>query len=248
MSIAALQLEADVESTNEDVLGGGGFILDTGLYPMVVDNAYLDKSSGGAMNLNIHLKKQTGGNQIYRQTIYITSGKAKGKLPYYVSKDGKKHPLPGYSLVNLIHKITTGNPLSQIAPEKRIVKLWDFEASAEVPREVPVVTAMVGKEILVGMQKCRENKRAKNSDGEWVDTNEVREFNEINKVFYPDGFSVAEKAAEADEALFVEKWTEANASDYVRDKFKPVAGAPAAAGGATPAPVAAAAPDDLFDD
>jgi hypothetical protein len=245
MSIAALQLEADVESTNEDVLGGGGFVLDTGLYPMVVDNAYLDKSSGGAMNINLHLKKKSGGNQVYRQTIYITSGEAKGKKPYYVGKDGKKHPLPGYSLVNMIHMITTGNPLSQVAPEKRLVKLWDFDASAEVPREVPVVTEMVGQEILVGMHKCRENKRA-NQNGEWVDTNEAREFNEINKVFYPDGFSVTEKAAEADEAKFVNKWTEANTSDYVRDKFKPVAGAPAA--GATAAPTVAAAPDDLFDD
>jgi hypothetical protein len=95
------------------------------------------------------------------------------------------------------------------------------------------------------MHKCRENKRA-NQNGEWVDTNEAREFNEINKVFYPDGFSVTEKAAEADEAKFVNKWTAANTSDYVRDKFKPVAGAPAA--GATAAPTVAAAPDDLFDD
>jgi len=247
MSIAALQLEADVESTNEDVLGGGGFTLDTGLYAMIVDNAYLDRSSGGAMNINLHLKKKAGGNQVYRQTIYITSGEAKGKLPYYVGKDGKKHPLPGYSLVNLIHKITTGKPLNEIAPEKKIVKLWDFDASAEVPREVPVVVEMVGQEILVGMHKVRENKRAQQG-GEWVDTNEAREFNEINKVFYPDGFTVSEKAAEADEAAFVTKWEGANASDYVRDKFKPVAGAPQG-GSASAAPATTvAAPDDLFDD
>jgi hypothetical protein len=246
MSIAVLQLEPDVESTNEDVLGGGGFILDTGLYPMIVDNAFLDKSKGGAMNINLHLKKVSGGNQIYRQTIYITSGEAKGKLPYYIDKkSGKKRPLPGYSLVNLIHEITVGKPLSTIAPEKKIVKLWDFEASKELPREVPVVTEMVGKEILVGMHKCRENKRANDGTGNWVNTNEAREFNEINKVFFPDGFTVSEKAAEADEAAFVERWTEANPSDYIRDKYTPVAGA-SAAGSA--APVAAVAPDDLFDD
>lgn len=243
MSIAALQLEADVEQTNEDVLGGGGFILDTGLYPMIVDNAYLDKSSGGAMNINLHLKKKTGGNQVYRQTIYITSGNTKGNKPYYVGKDGKKHPLPGYSLVNLIHTITTGDPLSQVAPDKKLVNLYDFEAKAEVPREVPVVTAMVGQEILVGMVKCRENKRAQ-QNGEWVDTNESREFNEISKVFYPDGYTVSEKSAEADEASFVAKWKEANTSDYVRDSFKPVAGATAT----TASPTVAAAPDDLFDD
>lgn len=246
MSIAALQLEADVEVQNEDVLGGGSFILDTGLYPMVIDNAFFDKSQGGAMNVNLHLKRKNGGNQVYRHTIYITSGDAKGNKPYYVGKDKKKHPLPGYSQVDQISKITAELPISQVSPEKKLVKLYDFEAKAEVPREVPVITEMVGQEILIGMHKCRENKRA-NQNGAWVDTNEARDFNEINKVFFPDGYTVTEKAAEADEAAFVKKWAEANAADYVKDSFKPVAGAPAT-GGAAPASTVAAAPDDVFAD
>jgi hypothetical protein len=213
---------------------------------MVVENAYLDKSSGGAMNLNVHLKRKTGGNQVYRHTIYITSGDAKGNKPYY-EKNGKKHPLPGYSLADQISRITAELPISQIAPEKKLVKLWDFDASAEIPREVPVVTEMVNKEILVGLHLVRENKRS-NSNGTWVDTNEAREFNEINKVFFPDGMTVTEKAAEAETAAFVGKWAKANTEEYVRDKFKPVAGAPASAGSTAPASTAAAAPDDLFND
>ena len=247
MNIAALQLGKDVESTNEDVIvGGGGFTLPTGLYPMIVENAYLDKSSGGAMNINLHLKRKTGGNQVYKHTIYITSGDAKGNKPYY-EKDGKKHPLPGYSLADQICKITAEVPLSQIVAEPKLVKLWDFDASAEIPREVPVVTEMLGKEIAIGMHLVRENKRTKQGE-KWVDTNEAREFNEINKVFHTDGMTVTEKAAEATEAVFVEKWVKANTEDYVRDKFKPVAGAPASAGSTAPASTAAAAPDDLFND
>lgn len=247
MSIAALELGKDVESTNEDVIvGGGGFTLPTGLYPMIVENAYLDKSSRGAMNINLHLKRKTGGNQVYRHTIYLTSGDEKGNKPYY-EKDGKKHPLPGYSLADQICKITAELPISQVVPEKKLVSLWDFDASAEIPREVPVVTEMVNKEILVGMHLVRENKRS-NQNGKWVDTNEAREFNEINKVFFPDGMTVTEKAAEAEAAVFVEKWAKANSEDYVRDKFKPVAGAPAAKGVNAPASTAAAAPDDLFND
>jgi hypothetical protein len=246
MSIAALELGNDVEVTNEDVIVGGGFTLSTGLYAMVVDNAYLDKSSKGAMSLNLHLKKKAGGNQVYRHTIYITSGDTKGNKPYY-EKDGKKFPLPGYSLANQISQITADLPISQVTPEKKLVKLWDFEASAEVAREVPVLTEMVGQEILVGMQLVRENKRSKTATGEWVDTNEAREFNEIDKVFYPDGFTVTEKSGDAEEAVFVHKWEAANGEDYVRDKFKPVASAPAATGPAQ-ASTAAAAPDDLFSD
>lgn len=246
MSIEALKMDADVETTNEDVLpSGGGFILDSNLYPMIVDNAYLDKSSGGAMNMNLHLKIKGGDKRVFRFTVYMTSGNAKGGKPYYV-KDGKKYPLPGYTMVDHITKICAGLPVSQISPEKKLVKLYDFDAKSEVPREVPVVTEIVGKEILVGIQKRRENKRVQQGD-DWVDGPEAREFNEIAKVFHPDGFTVTEKVAEADEAAFVKKWKEANPTDYVNDRFKPVAGA-TPAGIAAPASEAAAAPDNLFDD
>lgn len=247
MSIAALQLGANVEQPNEDVIVGGGFTLPTGLYAMTVENCFLDKTASGAMMMHLHLKRKTGGNQVYRFSDCIVSGDAKGNKPTY-TKDGKEYPLPGYSKMNQICQITAGITLGQIAPEKKLVKLYDFEAKAEVPREVPVVTEMVGQELLVGMQLRRENKRA-NQNGKWVDTNEAREFNEIDKVFYPDGFTVTEKAAEAEEAVFVEKWTKANPEGTVIDKFKPVAGAPAAGAAASaPASTAAAAPDDLFSD
>jgi len=243
MNIAALQLDTDVESTDEDTLGGGSFILDTGLYPMVVNMAYLDKSAGGAMNINLHLKKADGGNQVFRHTIYITSGDKKGNKPYYVNQAGKKFPLPGYSLVDLITQITADVKLGVVATEKKIVKLWDFQASAEVPREVPVITEMLNKTLLIGMQKHRENKKVKDGD-KYVDTNEAREFNEIHKVFHADGYTVAEKLAEADEAVFVETWKDANPSDYVKDTFKPVAGATADTG--TTSAAAATATQDIF--
>jgi hypothetical protein len=247
MSIAALQLGTNVETPNEDVIATGGFILPTGLYPMVVENAYLDKTDSGAMMMHVHLKRKTGGNQVYRFRNCIVSGDAKGNKPTY-KKDGKEYPLPGYSQMDQICKICADIPLSQIEPEKKLVKLWDFDANAEVPKEVPVVTQIVGQEILVGIQLRRENKRA-NQNGQWVDTNEAREFNELDKVFYPDGFTVTEKAAEAEGAVFVEKWAKANPEGTVIDKFKPVAGASAPGKAATAAAsTAAAAPDDLFSD
>jgi hypothetical protein len=246
MNIAALQLDADVEVPTKDTLPPtGGFVLDTGLYPMVVDNAYMDKSSGGALNLNIHLKLAGGDKRIFRQTIYMTSGKAKGGKPFYM-KDGKKYPLPGYIIANNIAQVTTDLPINQVTPEKKLVKLYDFEAKGEVAREVPVVTEMIGKELLVGMRKCRENKRVKSGD-DWVDSPEAREFNEIDKVFDTDGFTVTERAAEADKASFVEQWKDAHPSDFVRDRFKVPAGGSGARSAAAPEAVAEA-PADLFED
>lgn len=248
MSIAALQLGSNVEIPNEDVIVTGGFTLPTGLYPMVVENAYLEKKSDtGALMMHVHLKRKTGGNQVYKFKNCIVSGNAKGNKATYIGKDGRELPLPGYSQMDQICRIAGDLKLAQIEPEKKLVKMWDFDASAEVPREVPVVTQIVGQEILVGIVLKRENKRA-NQGGKWVDTNEAREFNEIDKVFYPDGFTVTEKAAEAETAEFVEKWTKAHPEGTVIDKFKPVAGAATPAAAAAPASTTAAAPDDLFSD
>jgi len=247
MSIEALKMDADVEQDDKDVLlTGGGFTLDTGLYAMVVDNAYLDKSKGGAMNINLHLKIKGGDKRIFRHTIYMTSGTAKGANPFYI-KDGKKYPLPGYTMADHITRICADLPISQITPEKKLVKLYDYDAKAEVPREVPVVTEIVGKEILVGIQKRRDNKRVQDASGSWVNGPEAAEYDEINKVFHPDGFTVTEKNAEAEEAKFVQKWKAANPADFLRDTFKPVAGAAPSDVGLK-ASTAAAAPDNLFAD
>jgi len=149
--------------------------------------------------------------------------------------------------MNQICKIAAGVTLGQVEAEDKLVKLYDFDAKAEVARSVPVITALIGQEILVGLRLHKENKRIE-SNGQWVDTAESKEFNEIDKVFYPDGFTVAEKAAEATEAVFVEKWSAANPPDLVINKFKPVAGKTTSGASKAAASTTAAAPDNLFDD
>lgn len=248
MSIASLQLGSNVEQPNEDVIIGGGFHLPTGLYAMVVQNAYFDKTAKGATMMHLHLKRKAGGNQVYRFSDCVVSGNEKGNKPTYM-KDGKEFPLPGYSKMNQVVQITTGKTLGQITPEKKLVKIYDYEAKADVPREVDVVTEMIGQEILVGLQFRRENKKAL-VNGKWVDTDKPNEFNELDKVFYPDGFTVTEKKAEATSAAFVEKWREVNPDGQVIDKFKSVTTTVTGGGtgGGKPASTVAAAPDDLFAD
>lgn len=245
MGFAALQMDADVQSQEEDFIpSGGGFVLDTGLYPMIIENAYFDKSRGGAMSANLHLKIKGGDKRVFKETIYITS---KAGKPFYV-KDGKKFPLPGYSTVDQICKIACDTGLGQIGAEKKLVKIYDYDAGKEMPREVPVLTDLIGQEVLIGLQKRRENKRVQ-SGNEWVDGPEEKVYHEINKAFYPSGHTVTEKKAEGD-AEFIEKWKEANPDNYVRDTYKKVeaAGTPGAPAANAAASTAAAAPDDLFDD
>ena len=217
MSINQLAIGADVEKTNTDTLGGS-YTKDTGLYPCTVDMAYLGKSRGGAMSLNLHLKLASD-KSVIRQTLWVTSGDAKGNKNFYTNKDGKKFLLPGMVLADQIAAITTGKPMGELSAEEKTIKLWDYDAGAEKPTEVPVVTEMLGQPILIALMKHRENKRVNDGSGNYIPTADERIFNEIDKVFYPDGFSVTEKEANAAEAKFHKQWAEKYPNGYVEDDY-----------------------------
>ena len=71
-----------------DTIGGGSYLLDSDIYDMTIDTAWVGKSTGGAMNVNLVLKS---GNKTLRSTIYITSGNAKGNKTTYTDKSGAEH-------------------------------------------------------------------------------------------------------------------------------------------------------------
>lgn len=225
MSINSLVRDKDVEVTNEDTLGGG-FILDTGLYPMIIDVAYLGKSRNGAISLNLHLKQANGRGLTVRQTIYITSGDAKGNKTHYIGQDKKKHDLPGYALADLISQIAADMNVASLTSEKKMVKLYNFEIGAEQPTEVDQLSELMTRPILVGLRKVRSNKMVRNQDGSYDPLPDERFFNEIHKVFYPDRFTVAEKSVKADKAAFADTWEGSFDASYVQDKFKTVAAGP----------------------
>jgi len=243
MSIQGLAIDSDVESTNTDTLGGS-FIKPTGLYPVMVDMAYLSKSVGGAMALNLHLKQVDGDRSIIRQTLWVTSGDKKGNKNYYVGQDGKKRLLPGMIQGDQIALIATGKHLGVLSTEEKTIKLWDFESSAEKPTKVNAVTEMIGKPLLIAVIKNRSNKVKKDSNGVYVDQPEERFSNELDKIFYPDGFSVTEKAAEAAEPLFHKKWADKYDANFINDQYKDVAGTT----DADALPEAAVSTDSLFDE
>lgn len=223
MSMKGLSIDTDVESSDQDVIPGeGGYTLPTGVYPMVVDVAYMGKSAKGAVSLNLHLKQAKGGKTIVRQTLWVASGDKKGNKNYYIDKNKKKRLLPGMAQADHIAQITTGQSLAALTPEEKTIKLYDFEKRAELPTKVAALTEMHTKEIYVGLKKVRTNKVVKNQSGGYDDTAAERVFNEIDKVFYPDGMTIAEKKSEATEAKFIGKWKKRFPDDFVDDQYKAV--------------------------
>lgn len=214
----------------KDVLGGRT-LLPTNVYDGTLDVAYLTKSSGGATAFNFIV--DVDGRKV-RDTIYVTN-KA-GGVTY--TKDGKKFPLPGYSLVNALCKLTAGKEIPDLVFEKKLVKLYDFEQRKEVPTEVDVAVELVGKPVKLGIEHHRENKRAKDQTGAYVPTAEVREFNTITRVFHTQTNQTAAEYNAQSPAEFMAIWVKEFEGKVIDKTAK--TGVAAAAATATPAGPAAA--------
>ena len=202
-----LETKANVEG-EKDILGGGG-ILDTDLYPGRVKVAYLTTASTGAVAVNIQL--DVDGKEV-RQQFWVLSGNAKGNKNTY-TKDGKEYYLPGFLTANSLALLTVGKELSELDIEKKVVKLYDFDAKEERPTEVDVFVELTGQQILAGIEKQTVDKTIDSGELDdkgnkiYVPTGETRDVNEVVKFFRADdGLTVPEIEKGVTEAKFKDDW------------------------------------------
>lgn len=229
----------DTIAGERDSVGSSGPV-ESGLYPSKIALAYLTKSSGGATGLVLNIKSNSGRE--VRQTLWMTSGTAKGATNFYIDKEGQKQYLPGFNLANSLALLAAGKEISQLDTETKVVNVYSPEAKAEVPTKVEMLVDLLGKDIIVGLIKQTVDKNQKNDAGVYVPTGEVRDENEIDKFFRSrDRMTTAEIRALATEATFIETW-DAKWAGKTRDKSKGAAagtgtaGAPKAAGAVSKKP------------
>jgi hypothetical protein len=237
MSLLAT-LSTDSSVTEEKDSVGSGGPLDSGLYKSTIALAYVTKSAGGAIGLVLNMK--TEANREIRQTLWMTSGTAKGCKNYY-EKDGEKFYLPGFNHANSLALLTCGKEISELETETKVVNVYSAEAKSEVPTKVEMLMDLLGKEIIVGVIRQTVDKTKKNEAGVYEATGETRDENEIDKLFRAkDRMTTAEIRAQAETAGFIDTW-DAKFTGTVKNKAKGAAGtagAPKAAG----APAAAKKP------
>lgn len=198
------QLSTDSNIADEKDSVGGSRVRESGLYPMTVALAYLTKSKGEALALNLVLKDSAGE---VKQQLWMTSGKEKGCKNFY-EKDGEKFYLPGFLQANALALLTLGKEISQLDTEPKAVNLYNFDAKAEVPTKVDMIMDLVGTEILVGLIKQTVDKNVKDATGKYVPSGETRDENEVDKMFrLKDRMTTAEIRAQAEEAVFHKTWS-----------------------------------------
>lgn len=194
----------------EDRIGGFS-VFESKIYSGTIKAMYAGKSDGGAQNMTIIA--DLGGRE-YRETIYFTSRDGKN---YYHPKDkqgklitDKKMPLPGFTIVNDICLVATGEPLENQDVEEKVFKIYDYEAKAEVPTNVPMITAAIGQPVSFAIQKVLENKSKKNDAGGYDTVADTRELNTIQKVFDTESKKTVVEAINGQDAGFWDAWSEKN--------------------------------------
>lgn len=206
------QLSTEGLEEQNDYLGGGGAI-DSDIYIGMIKVAYLITSKEGANAAQLILG--INGGEV-RETIYITNKKGEN----YFIKDGKRIPLPGFTTIDNLCLIVTGNPLAdqEDSVEEKVVNVYDYDLKKEVTKSVPVLTELTGKPIAVAISKVLENKNKKDNSGNYVATEEERTYNQIEAIFHPDlKLTVAEARDGKDVPAFWDAWLKRN-KGVIRDK------------------------------
>ena len=222
----------------KDSVGGGG-VLESGIYGCKIAMAYLSKAGSGALGLVLTLKTDAGRD--LKQTLWMTSGTAKGAKNYY-EKDGEKHYLPGFLHANSLALLTVGKEISQLETETKVVNVYSADAKAEVPTKVEVLMDLLGQEIIAGVIKQTVDKTKKNEAGAYEATGETRDENDIDKLFRAkDRMTTAEIRAQAETATFIDTWSN-KWTGQTKNKAKGASGTAGAPQAAAGAPAAAKKP------
>lgn len=211
-----------------DRLGGGFGIKPSDIYQGVLKMLYVGKSDSGSNFAQVIIELDGAGE--YREQLYFTT---KEGLPYFTKGD-KQFPLPGFTVVNDLLQMTAGTELFDANFEEKVVNVYNYDTQKEEPTSVMVAVDAIQQagdpdsgRISVAILQSLETKQKK-VGGEYVDTDETRDVNTIEKVFHPDlhvTILEAQKAQEDGEdlseehAVFYGKWLEKN-KGQVRDKTK----------------------------
>lgn len=242
MSNLFKDMKTDGLEKAEDRLGGfEKFASD--IYTGPIKNMFAGESKNGARSVTIMV--DVGGGKEYRETIYISNKQKEN----FFTKDGKKQPLPGFTVINDICLIVTGKELHEQETEEKIVKVWDPETKTEQPKSVPVLTECLGKTVSLGILNQLENKEEKDAQGVYKPTAETKVVNLIDKVFHPEAKQTVVEARQGkDKPEFWDAWLKKNQGQQRdrRDIKDGAVGGPAAPPKAGNAPASAGARPSLF--
>lgn len=215
----------------KDSLGGNFAARESGIYTGKLTAAYLTVAKSGSQAISLVFND----GREYREDIYITNKEGKN---YFLNKDDntKKVPLPGFTIIDDICLMLTEKPLCDQESEEKVIKVYDYDAKADVPKTVNMLIDLLDKEISFGIVKETVNKQIKGADDKYVDdpAGGTRDQNHIDKVYHTETkLTVLEAQRGLEAGVFWDEWLKKNdgvTRDKTNKKKGGTAGAPPAGG------------------
>lgn len=183
--------------------------LASDIYNCIIKYAYAHKSKGGAMGVTVVLTTPEGRE--IKETQYITSGDAKGNKTYYEKANADKvmeqFALPGFNAIDSLCHLVLDKGVLDCDNDKRTIKLYDYDAKAEIPKEVDMLIDLVGKPVCAAILSQIEDKTAKNAQsGKYEPTGKTYSINVIDKYLDPNDRCTAQEKASKVSSSFADAW------------------------------------------
>ena len=189
-----------------DRVGGGFTIHESDVYDAVIKRMYAMTSDAGAIGVTLELDlftdPESDKTTRFTKTVYVTDSEGNN---FYSGKEDKKYMNSGWLLIDAIAVFATDGEagLGELETEEVFVKRQKDNAEITVTAEgYPEATDL---EIKVGILKLNGPKQKK-VDGKWVDTDELQDSNELDRVFNVDGLTLLEWEGEKTNPEFMAKW------------------------------------------
>lgn len=184
--------------------------LASDIYNMTIKYAYANKSKGGAMGVTIVMTTPEGRE--VKDVQWITSGDAKGNKTYYEKQNAEtkkmdQFSLPGFNAIDSLCRLVLGKGVLECDNEKRTIKLYSYDAKAEVNTEVDMLIDLVGKPVCAAVLNQVEDKTAKNAQtGNYEPTGKTYSTNVIDKYLDPNDRCTSQEKAHNVESTFAASW------------------------------------------
>lgn len=215
MLLDRLKKDQNIQDEETDYLGGG-FFLESGIYPFKLDMVYMTESAKKATALNIECSNPDGVK--FKNTFYMTGNEDKGcKNTYIDKKTGDERYLPGFLLADSLCQLVLEKEIGDMDVEEKIANIYDFQEKKEIPTAVEAFPELMGKEVYVAVLKTTEDGMSLDAaTKKYVPNGKVRTINTIEKFMRAaDKKTLSEVKGDTD-SQFYDKW-EAKWSGVTKD-------------------------------
>ena len=206
MSLFSKVKKAKTEAV-EDRVGTGFVVHDTAVYPAQMIRAYGITSDRGSLGVVFEMnlfKDENNPDKAtrYNETLYVTDALRNN---FYEAKDGKKYMNSGWLIADALAMFATEGEVGLDELETEEIFIQKKKDGKDVNVTAELYPELNGLEFNVAILKISKPQQ-KQVDGVWKDTEDMREVNEISKVFDAEGFTLLEWQNELEAPVFIEQW------------------------------------------